>query len=115
MHKEQDPFYKKFLSSIAGVILLASPSQGSSLGTIAAPLMQGLASLTGGMSTLLNWQHLAALKPNSPELVEITNDFDQYCVWFDTTMNRKLPVHALVETVGVGMPRFRLDVMVRHG
>ncbi|KEF59266.1 uncharacterized protein A1O9_04110 [Exophiala aquamarina CBS 119918] len=112
MHKEGAPVYQSFLRSIAGVILLASPSQGSSLGNIASPLIEGLAALTGGMASAMNWHHLAALKPSSPELLTITQDFNEYCRWFQSSFSRSLPVHALRETVGIGLPRIRLTVMV---
>lgn len=115
MHRERAPNYDPFLRSIAGVILLASPSRGSALGNIAAPAVKALAALSGGMASLLNWSHLAALKPNSPELLTITQDFDEYCRWFQGTMSRSLPVHALRETAPVGLTSLRLSVMVRQG
>jgi hypothetical protein len=115
MYKEGTPTYQPFLRSIAGVILLASPSQGSSLGNIATPVVRALASLSGGMASAMNWAHLAALKPSSPELVTITQNFNEYCRWFQATLSRSLPVHALRETAEVGLPSIRLSVMVRHG
>lgn len=98
MHQERNNDYATFLRSIAGVILLASPSLGSSLAPIGAPILQGAAALSGRFGSPVNWQHLAALKPDSPELERITKMFDLYCAWFYSQFNRRLPVNAFRET-----------------
>lgn len=94
-----------FLEAVAGVILLASPSEGSRLAA-PAPLVAAIENLTGGLQANVNAAHLLALMRNSTEQQKITADFNAYCTWYQTTTRRKLIVHALRETAPVapGLP-----------
>jgi hypothetical protein len=91
--------YGTFLKSISGVILLASPSQGSTIATVASPLAHYASSLSGGLSTLIRGDHLAALKPSSAELQAITHDFDAFCACYESQLGRRLKLAALREGV----------------
>lgn len=96
-------YYEKFLKSVCGVILLASPSHGSSLANFFAPLTAVPAAISGGMSTLVHNDHLVALKPSSGELKDITKEFEEFCKWFEAQCGRKLKVAALRETKKLGL------------
>jgi hypothetical protein len=89
--------YQKFLRSVSGVILLASPSLGSALANISAPILKAVSAISGGMSAVVHHEHHSALKPSSSELVQITHDFDEFCKWYEAQHDRKLKVEALRE------------------
>ncbi|KAF2403469.1 hypothetical protein EJ06DRAFT_279125 [Trichodelitschia bisporula] len=100
MHAEvqANPHYTPFLRSVAGVILLASPSQGSALANVATPMVQGASRISGGMSVLFNPAHLQALKPSAQELESVTGEFDAYCAWYSGLHYAALKLAALRET-----------------
>jgi hypothetical protein len=76
------PQYATFLRSIAGVLLLASPSLDANLANLAVPLAKLIHGSSGFAQMLPNPAHLKALKPESKELKTITAKLDDYCKWF---------------------------------
>lgn len=102
MQNEKLSQYETFMKSIKGVILLASPSQGSRLsgpGNVVGTAAGALLKAPGSLQTV-NVAHIRALNENSPELDKITRDFDEYCKWYTQNDKNKLKlkVHALRET-----------------
>ncbi|KEF60022.1 uncharacterized protein A1O9_04872 [Exophiala aquamarina CBS 119918] len=89
--------YIDFLSSVKGVILLASPSAGSSIGKWVGGILAAAAGLPGGPSHI-NRSHILALRPGVDELGEISNSFERYCRWYVSNVRRQLKVHAHRET-----------------
>lgn len=108
--------YTTFMRSVEGVILLASPSGGSGLAK-SKILVQGISSLSGGWSTLLHSELIAALKPSSKELPKITADFDGYCDWYSQQQKRQLKMAAFRETAkwkGIAMVRSFPEALLSH-
>lgn len=110
-----------FLRSIEGVILLASPSNGSKLAVYASKALKMAASTSGSNSVLFNPAHVESLMPNDPELKQITTNFDKYCVWYKDKQGRPLKVAAFRETKGMfkvprlGFTKVKVCRMTRSG
>lgn len=119
MHENrQAENYGPFLNSVRGVILLASPSLGSTIAGWADSIIRGLGTITPGLNILVNPAHMLALRPNSPELAQITASFDKYCQWCESTLRVKLIVNALRETAKMKIGNFGVTVvneLVRQG
>lgn len=93
------PQYAAFLRSVAGVILLASPSLGSNLANLEEPLAKLIHGSSTSAHIVSNSARLKALKPKSKELASITAKFDDYRQWYRENIRcAGLKVSALRET-----------------
>jgi len=105
---EYTRFYDDFLRATKGVILLASPSEGS-IYTFVKYFTAAASSIGGGLSVLINSAHIKALKKSAPEVKHIIQTFDNYCWWYRGELGQQLKVAALRETKGI-----MKTPMVRH-